>query len=88
VVEGRFTATVFIEFCTRLLHDAPGPVFLIVDGHSVHRAGAVGDFRRRHRGAAPAVLPARLVRLCHDLRRCRCLRCGKRVWQVGQVPIR
>jgi len=44
VVEGRFTAAVVIEFCTRLLHDAPGPVFLIVDGHSVHRARAVADF--------------------------------------------
>jgi hypothetical protein len=43
VFEGRFTAAVVIEFCTRLLHDAPGPVFLIVDGHSAHRARAVGD---------------------------------------------
>jgi len=33
-VTGLMTATVFIEFCRRrLLHDQPGPVFLIVDGH-------------------------------------------------------
>jgi hypothetical protein len=25
-------------FCRRLLHDVPGPVFLIVDGHPAHRA--------------------------------------------------
>jgi hypothetical protein len=29
-----------------------------------------------------------LVVLCHDLRRCLVFRCGKRVWQLGQVPMR
>lgn len=42
--EGKFTATVFIEFCKRLIHDTAGPVFLIVDGHSVHRSSAVRAF--------------------------------------------
>lgn len=38
VYDSTFTATVFIDFCTRLLHDADGPVFLILDGHPVHRS--------------------------------------------------
>ena len=38
---GTTTATSFIAFCKRLLHDAPGPVYLIVDGHPSHRAKAV-----------------------------------------------
>jgi transposase len=42
--EGKFTAAVFIDFCKRLLHDADGPVFLVVDGHPVHRSRAVKQF--------------------------------------------
>jgi transposase len=42
--EGTVNATVFIEFCKRLLNDADGPVFLIVDGHPSHRAAAVAKF--------------------------------------------
>jgi transposase len=42
--EGKFTAPVFIDFLKRLLHDAPGPVFLVVDGHPVHRSAAVKKF--------------------------------------------
>jgi transposase len=38
------TAQVFIDFCTRLLHDADGPVYLIVDGHPAHRATATKEF--------------------------------------------
>lgn len=45
---GTFTAPVFIDFLTRLLHDAAqaggGPAFVIVDGHPVHRSTAVADF--------------------------------------------
>lgn len=41
---GTLTADKFIEFCTRLLHDAEGPVFLVVDGHPVHRAKKVKAF--------------------------------------------
>ena len=33
-----------LPFCKRLLHDAPGPVFLILDGHPVHRSKAVSAF--------------------------------------------
>jgi transposase len=44
VHEGTVTAAVFIDFCRRLLQDASGPVYLIVDGHSVHRAKATSAF--------------------------------------------
>jgi transposase len=41
LINGTLTAPTFIDFCKRLLHDAPGPVFLILDGHPVHRSKAV-----------------------------------------------
>jgi transposase len=44
VYEGNTTAASFIDFCKRLLHDAPGPVYLIVDGHPAHRAKATTAF--------------------------------------------
>ena len=44
VYEGNTNAAVFIDFCRRLLHDAPGPVYLIVDGHPAHRATATKEF--------------------------------------------
>ena len=42
--EGKFEASVFIDFCERLMHDTSGPVFLIVDGHPVHRSNVVKEF--------------------------------------------
>lgn len=44
VYDGTLNARLFIDFCTRLLHDAPGPVFLVVDGHPAHRATATAQF--------------------------------------------
>ena len=48
VFAGTLTAAGFIAFLQRLLHDAAatgaGPVFLIVDGHPVHRSKAVAEF--------------------------------------------
>jgi transposase len=41
---GTMNADTFIAFCRRLLHDDSGPVFLIVDGHPVHRSRAVKAF--------------------------------------------
>jgi transposase len=41
---GSFTAATFIDFCRRLLTDAPGPVYLVLDGHPTHKARAVKDF--------------------------------------------
>jgi len=44
VYDEKFTAKLFIDFCKRLLHDADGPVYLIVDGHPTHRAKATKEF--------------------------------------------
>jgi len=41
---GKFESATFINFCKRLMHDTSGSVFLIVDGHPVHRSKAVKDF--------------------------------------------
>ena len=42
--DGHLNAKVFIDFCRRLRHDTPGPVFLVLDGHPVHRSKAVKQF--------------------------------------------
>ena len=42
--KGRVGATVFIEFLQRLLHDIPGVLFVIVDGHPAHKAKLVQRF--------------------------------------------
>lgn len=44
VYPSNTNAEVFIDFCKRLLHDAAGPVYLIVDGHPAHRATATKKF--------------------------------------------
>jgi len=41
---GNLNAKVFIDFCRRLLDDTQGPVFLVLDGHPVHRSTAVKQF--------------------------------------------
>jgi transposase len=42
--DGNLNGKMFIDFCRRLLHDSPGPVFLVLDGHPVHRSNAVKQF--------------------------------------------
>jgi transposase len=42
--DGSLNGPVFIDFCRRLLDDTPGPVFLVLDGHPVHRSKAVKQF--------------------------------------------
>ena len=42
--DGNLNAPTFIDFCRRLLNDAAGPVFLVLDGHPVHRSNAVKQF--------------------------------------------
>lgn len=44
LVEGTVTSEAFIGFLKRLIHNWPRPVFLIVDGHPVHRSAAVSRF--------------------------------------------
>jgi transposase len=43
-VKGKMTADRFIEFLGRLLKNQSTPVFLIVDGHPVHRSAQVRNF--------------------------------------------
>ena len=43
-VSGKMTADRFIEFLERLLKNQSTPVFLIVDGHPVHRSARVRKF--------------------------------------------
>lgn len=47
---GSCTAARFIDFCKRLLQDTNRPVYLIVDGHIVHRAKATTTFVDRTHG--------------------------------------
>jgi transposase len=49
-VEGRMNAEKFIEFLKRLIHNAPHPVFLVVDRHPSHRAKKVLTFVRSTKG--------------------------------------
>lgn len=44
VFEGKFHTATFIDFLTRLLKQAKGKVYLIVDGHPVHRSATVKRF--------------------------------------------
>lgn len=44
VFEGNMNATRFIEFCEKLCHDCPTPVFLIVDGAPAHTAKIVKKY--------------------------------------------
>ena len=44
VVTGTMNAQGFIDFCKKLLHDTATPVFLIVDGSSIHTANAVKTY--------------------------------------------
>jgi transposase len=44
VVRGRVTAAQFVEFLRRLVYRSKRPIFLIVDGHSIHRSRSVERF--------------------------------------------
>ena len=48
VFKQRFTAPVFLDFLRRLARQAKRKVFLIVDGHPVHRSGRVTQWRQQH----------------------------------------
>jgi transposase len=50
VVEGTVTNRVFIEFLKRLLKDISRKIFLIVDGHPVHRSKQVKAFAAASKG--------------------------------------
>ncbi len=44
VFEGKFGAPLFVDFMQRLLKQSTTKVYLIVDGHPVHRSRAAKDF--------------------------------------------
>jgi len=44
VIEQGLKANIFIDFLKRLINDQANPVFLIVDGHPVHKSKKVKDF--------------------------------------------
>lgn len=72
------TAKSFIEFCKRLIHDTPGPVYLIVDGHRCHRAQAVKDYLASAGGRLKLFfLPGYSPGLTWGLRVCCLLHCGR-----------
>jgi transposase len=47
---GTMNAEKFIGFCKRLMADTAGPVFLIVEGHPVHRSKKVKQFAKDSNG--------------------------------------
>lgn len=44
VFQGRFDGRLFVQFMRRLLQQATGKLYLIVDGHPVHRSVVARDF--------------------------------------------
>lgn len=44
VIKGSVGAKTFLQFLKRLIHGATTPIFLIVDGHSIHRAKIVTTY--------------------------------------------
>lgn len=48
VFQGKFRAPVFVQFLTRLLKSVRRRIYLIVDGHPVHRSAVVTRFVVRH----------------------------------------
>jgi len=44
VYEGPLTAPIFKEFLTRLMIGASKPIFMIVEGHSIHKSKLVKDY--------------------------------------------
>ena len=49
VFQGTFTTPVFVAFMQRLLNQVAGNIYLIVDGHPVHRSGAAKRFVDQHK---------------------------------------
>jgi transposase len=50
VTDQRVNASVFIDFLRRLLVNAERPIYLVLDGHPVHRSKKVRDFVARQDG--------------------------------------
>ena len=48
VFKQRFKADVFVDFLKRLVRQSERKVFVIVDGHPVHRSGKVNGWLKRN----------------------------------------
>lgn len=48
--EGNVNSARFIEYCEKLMHDIPGKIFLIVDGHPSHTSKATREFAAKTDG--------------------------------------
>ncbi|WP_143136260.1 transposase, partial [Burkholderia ubonensis] len=58
VHDGTFTATVFRAFLGRLMIGTQRPIFLVLDGHPIHKAKLVQDFVQAQKGRLkPCYLP-------------------------------
>lgn len=57
VFKGKFTAPVFVAFMQRLLKQVTSKIYLIVDGHPVHKSGTATRFAANH------ALRLRLIRM-------------------------
>lgn len=44
VVKGKVNGPKYVEFLKRLIHNAGRPIFLVIDGHPVHKSRVVKDF--------------------------------------------
>ena len=84
---GSCNATVFVEFLKKLMHDAPGPVFLILDNVSFHKAPLVKEYVASLEGRLKAVLPARVLARTQS-RRVGMEECEARRHQAGRHPAR
>jgi transposase len=49
-VDGTLNSAAFIDYLTKLLHDVPGKIFLILDGHSAHRSAETKAFVKTTKG--------------------------------------
>jgi transposase len=56
VHEGTVTATVFRTFLQRLMRRAQQPIFLVVDGHPVHKAKLVREYVEQQNGRLRLIL--------------------------------
>ena len=50
VFQGKFKAPVFVSFLQRLLKEVAGKIYLIVDGHPMHKACLANHFSPEHSG--------------------------------------
>jgi transposase len=64
VFQGKFKAPVFVAFMKRLLKQLAGRIYLIVDGHPVHKSGEARRFVDQHK---PRLRLIRMPGYCPEL---------------------